>query len=376
MRSSVGFVQIDGWTFNREGRPLECVRCGSWEFYEYVGYHRHPITLKGKVNQPVVRYQCKSCRKTVVQTFDYVGKWKQYAKDVHRTALNRTVRDRSSRRHASRSMLDDFPTSPCESTLRNWANVYGRLARITLRREVFPQLDLSGYQPVHMDEIYTHVAGDKMAIIDAMAHKGYLSLGGKVCNDPSSDDAWDVLEQIDDLLIEPSSFVTDDSAIYPPAFSRLGRHVVHRTCVYHRHRTIGRWERALEKTKNKKERKETLENIIRNCKELFDQIWDDPHGRVTNNRLERRFAELRRMLHQSVGFMCLECADNFSWLERFRWDFHRFERGQYAGKSSVEVCGFQMDGHEWTYFLGIPDREDLETRIESVSCWLSQSFAS
>ena len=48
--------------------------------------------------------------------------------------------------------------------------------------EVFPRLDLSGYQPVHMDEIYTHVAGDKMATMDAMAHKGYLSLGGKVCN--------------------------------------------------------------------------------------------------------------------------------------------------------------------------------------------------
>ncbi len=376
MYSSVGFVQVGGWTFNQVGRPLECVECGCWDFYEYAGYTRHPITLKGRVDQPVVRYQCKSCRKTVVQTFEYVGKWKQYAKDVHRTALNRMARDRSSRRHTSRSMRDDFPASPCESTLRNWANFYGRLARITLRTEVFPQLDLSGYQPVHMDEIYTHVAGGKMAIMDAMTHKGYLSLGGKVCNDPSSDDAWDVLEQMDDLLIEPNSFVTDDSAIYPPAFSRLGRPVVHRTCVFHRLRTIGRWEKQLAKTKDRRERKGILENIVRNWKELFDQIWDDPHGRITNNRMERRFAEVRRMLHQSVGFMCLECADNFSWLERFRWNFHRFERGQYAGRSPVEVYDFRMDGHEWTYFLGIPDREDLEARIESVACWLSQLFAS
>jgi len=375
MCSSDSFVRVDGWTFNREGRPLECTRCGSWEFYEYVGYTRHPITLKGKVNQAVIRYQCRSCRKTVVQTFDYIGKWKQYAKDAHRTALNRMARDRSSRRHTSRSMRDDFPASPCESTLRNWANFYGKLAKITLRAEVFPQLDLSGYQPVHMDEIYTHVAGNKMAIMDAMAHKGYLSLGGKACNDPSSEDAWDVLEQMHDLLIEPNSFVTDDSAIYPPAFSRLGRPVVHRTCVFHRLRTIRRWEKQLAKTEDRRERKEILENIVRNWKELFDQIWDDPHGRITNNRLERRFAELRRMLHQNVGFMCLECADNFQWLERFRWNFHRFERGQYAGRSPVEVNDFRMDGHEWTYFLGIPDREDLEAMIESVFCCLSQLFA-
>jgi transposase-like protein len=376
MHSSGSFVRVDGWAFNGEGRPLECLKCGGWEFYDYAGYTRHPVTLKGRVDQPVVRYQCRSCRKTIVQTFDYVGKWKQYAKDVHRTALNRIVRDRSSRRHASRSLKDDFQASPCESTLRNWANLYGKLSRIVLTREVFPRLNLSGYQPVHMDEIYTHVAGKKMAIMDAMAHKGYLSLGGKVCNDPSSDDVYDVLEQMDDLLIEPSSFVTDDSAIYPPAFSRLGRRVVHRTCVFHRLRTIGRWEKALAKTKNKRERKDILENIIRNFKELFDQIWDDPHGRVTNNRLERRFAEVRRMLHQSVGFMCLECADRFQWLERFRWDFHRFERGRYSGRSPVEVCGFQTDGHEWTYFLGIPDRQDLEAMIESLACLLSQLFAS
>ncbi len=85
-----------------------------------------------------------------------------------------------------------------------------------------------------------------------------------------NDEAWDVLEQMDDMLIEPSSFVTDNSAIYPPVFSCLGRYVVHRRCVYHRLRTIGRREKQLAKTKNRRERREILENIVRNCKELFD----------------------------------------------------------------------------------------------------------
>jgi hypothetical protein len=159
MRSSAGFVHVDVWKFNREGRPLKCVRCGSWEFYEYVGYHRHHVTLKGRADQSVVRYQCKSCRKTVVQTFDYVGKWKQCAKDAYRTAFDRMARDMSLRRRTSRSMREDYPAYPCESTLIYLANFCGRLAKIVLRLEKFPQFDLSGYRPIYMDEKYSNVAG-------------------------------------------------------------------------------------------------------------------------------------------------------------------------------------------------------------------------
>ncbi|TET90282.1 MAG: hypothetical protein E3J35_07220 [Methanomassiliicoccales archaeon] len=360
------YVIVDGWVFNREGRPIECKECGSWEFYEYCAYVRHPITLKGRKEVRVERYQCRNCRKTVVQSFDFIDKWKQYAKDAQRVALNARIEDMNSSRHVEHRMERDYDCRPCHSTVRYWCNQVGDRVDHVFGREIVPNMEWNGRCTIHLDEIYTRRRGNSSSLTVAMTHKGYLCLSGRFSDTATSDDVSLLLDDVDSFLVDPWRFVTDGSDIYPSVLKERYPHAKHVVCFFHQLRTISRWEKRLEKESNRFKKMKILRYIIDRFKELFHQIWDVVGGRITNNREERLFNHIRRIFHQIVSFFSLKCGNRFLKLVLFHWDLHRFKRGQYAGKAPVEVMGFDMNGHDWLYYLGFPERKDLERSISSL----------
>ena len=373
---STEYIIEDGWVFNRDGKPLECKVCKCWEFYEYRGYERHPITLEGKKKLPVKGYQCKNCRKTVVQRFDFIGKSKQYAKDVQRVTLSGSIDDMNSTRHVSYRTCRDYDCHPSAATVRYWTNQFGDMAEVIFRTEVVPYMPgLCKKGTIHLDEIYTKRRGKTPSFTVAMTHIGYLCLGGHFSDTATADDVAAVLDKLDWMLLDPARFITDGSDIYPALLRERYPHAEHISCFFHKLRTISRWEKKLEKTKNRFERMKILRGIITRCKDLLHQIWDTPNGRATNNRIERFFKPIRRLFHQIVSFFSVDCANNFLDLVLFHWNFHKFERGQYKGKSPVEVLGFDTKGQDWLYFLGIPDRKSLRDSINSLSIGFSQLFA-
>lgn len=364
---STWYVVVDGWAFNGEGRPLECKECGSWEFYEYCAYKRYPITLSGKKELTVKRYQCKNCRKTVVQSFDFIDKWKQYAKDIQRVVLNARIEDMNSSRHVEHRMRRDYDCHPSHSTVRCWCNQIGDEADYVFRKEILPNTGWNGRCTIHFDEIYTRRRGNSSSLTVAMTHKGYLCLDGIFSDTATSEDVSLVLDDLDSLLLDPWRFVTDGSEIYPSTLRERHPYAEHVVCVFHQLRTISRWQRKLEKEKNRFKKKKVLRAIVDRFKDLFHQIWNVFGGRMTNNREERLFSHIRRILHQIVSFFSLRCGNRFLKLVLFHWNLHRFGRGQYAGKAPVEVMGFDMKGHDWLWFLGFPEREDLERSISSLA---------
>lgn len=329
------------------GMPI-CKFCKELCPVENGYYVRTARTLNGKISVIVINYKCWKCHRTMTPRLPMVNRYKRYGKDVQRIAIEKHVEILSL--HEIKEKLEhDWHLKLARATTWYWVQEYGMKSRELFDREIVPQLNRC--KKMELDELYVNVCGDTGGILNAIDSETWVNFHSSLYLEMNMKSVEDAYKHLSDIGINPDVAVSDDNKIYHSMWKYFA--VKHLLCEFHLMRSVSRAWREFEKAQSQQEQKHALNNVIKNCKTFFSQRKFDGEY-ITTNGVERVQRSQRGRTRRIVHFGSEITGNNFLNAHRFYMNLREFSFGKRAGKSPVELAGFNTGGKDWLEFLGFP----------------------
>jgi len=376
-----------GWVYDSRGYPRWCKECNYDEFYSWVAYYRKPQTLAGTRAVPVYRFQCKMCKATTVQYFDFVEPGKWYGKDVQRSELNAFMGHNNSTRESAKWVDEEHKTRVSNSTVWRWMQEKGEKAEQVMQEEILPAVHWNAQLKFQADELYckgqesqqkpeNHIENEKnsgkLSIITGMIYQYWFIFYVFISPQATTEEAIRLLRFLQDRLIDVRCLISDGSEIWANALQEVFPNARHLICVFHKIANILDTQTAIQrlfdnpdisKRKLNEELKKLLKRLNNQIAGLEKQIGQFKNGYITNNHLERHFRFLRAYVSRIIAFGSTEAANQFLSLFVLYWNLRPFQRGKNKGLCPAQLAGFDPQSRDWLEWLGIPGYEDLKRML-------------
>jgi len=370
-----------GWVYDSRGYPRWCKECGNDEFHSWVAYHRNVRTLKGTIAVPVYRFQCKMCKATTAQYFDFVEPGKWYGKDVQRSELNAFMSHNNSTRDSANWVDEEHKICVSNSTVWRWMQEKGEKAEQIMQEEILPTVHWTAQMKVQADELYckgqeshkdSEKEGGKLSIIAGMIYQYWFIFYAFISPQATTQEAIRLLRFLQERLVDVHCLISDGSDIWANALQEVFPDARHLICVFHKIANILDTQTAIQrlfentdisKRKLDEELKKLLKRLKSQITGLEEQIGQFKDGYITNNHLERHFRFLRAYVSRIISFGSTETANKFLSLFVLYWNLRPFQRGKNKGLCPAQLAGFDPQGKDWLEWLDIPTYDALSRML-------------
>lgn len=376
-----------GWVFDSRGYPRWCKKCGFDEFYSWVAYPRKVRTLRGTIAVPVNRFQCKACKVTVVQYFDFVEPGKWYGKDIQRSELNAFMGHNNSTRESVNWVDEEHETRVSNSTVWRWMEEKGEKAEQVMQEDILPAVHWNAQLKFQADELYckgrnpqstqepnekSEKKSGKLSILAGMIYQYWFIFYAFISPQATTQEAIRLLRFLQDRLVDVRCLISDGSDIWANALQEVFPNARHLICVFHKMANILDTQTAIQrlfenpylsKRKLNKELDKLLKRLNNQIGGLEKQIGQFKDGYITNNHLERHFRFLRAYVSRIIAFGSTETGNKFLSLFVLYWNLRPFQRGKKKGLCPAQLAGFDPQRKDWLEWLGIPTYEALNRMI-------------